>query len=138
MAYMDPVDIRTITPEAEGLSDESLSIFIDEEEAYTATQLGKLPPSNPIVFGIIRDLVRAKAMQSLLPMQSDDYRFAEALRREAKDRLRVAKEQGLKPRVPPSVNVDAVANPFSSYPFFTLNDFGLSESNASLAEDPQL
>lgn len=127
MAYVDIDDIRTeYLPDAEGVTDTALETFALEEEAYVANRLGDLPPDNAIVYTIIRDFVIARAILTLLPIQSRDTTLAELTRKEATRRLNQAEEDGIGVGQTKSVNTGSVYTPLGDgLPFFTLDDFEL-------------
>lgn len=90
--YTDADDIRQHMRGGTALSVETLDEIMEEQEYYVATvlKLDSLPPNNPILSSIIRDLTIAAAIYSLTAPNTDDLGKADMMRREALRKLQEA------------------------------------------------
>lgn len=124
--YVDTDDIRQHMRGANALAEDTIDEIMTEQEYYvqTALKLTELPPSNPILASIIRDLTVAASIYALTAPNADDMEKADTLRREAYRRLdRVDDKIGLgliggMPQGDPSTEVDTMEGSF-----FALSDF---------------
>lgn len=124
--YVDTDDIRQHMRGANALAEDTIDEIMTEQEYYvqTALHLTALPPSNPILASIIRDLTVAACIYALTAPQSEDMEKADTLRREAYRRLdRVDDKIGLgtvggTPQGDPSTEIDTMEGSF-----FSLYDF---------------
>lgn len=129
MAYVDPSEIRGSFREAQALSDALITEFMGQEEAYVSSRLRipSLPPSDPILTQIIRDLTIARAIFNITPASSERYQMAIAMRQEALRRLDEAESNGwiTDPGSTPDARIDEeVYNPYAEEePFFSPEDY---------------
>ena len=87
--YVDTDDIRQHMRGASALTEDTIDEIMTEQEYYvqTALRLTSLPPGNPILSSIIRDLTVAACIYALTAPQTEDLEKADTLRREAYRRL---------------------------------------------------
>lgn len=87
--YVDTDDIRQHMRGANALAEDTIDEIMTEQEYYvqTALKLDSLPPSNPILSSIIRDLTVAASIYALTAPNAEDLEKADTLRREAYRRL---------------------------------------------------
>jgi hypothetical protein len=124
--YVDTDDIRQHMRGANALAEDTIDEIMTEQEYYvqTALRLTSLPPANPILSSIIRDLTVAASIYALTAPNNEDLEKADTLRREAYRRLdRVDDKIGLGtvggfPETDPTTEVDTLDGSF-----FTLSDF---------------
>lgn len=126
--YIDAEDISQHFRQSGGLDDETIEELMAEQEYYVQTRLNlpSLPPDNPILKGIIRDLTIAACIYEITPASADNVVKADSQRREAKARLRELESEGLGViggSGKPGAEFEVI-NPFSE-PFFSPADFGL-------------
>jgi hypothetical protein len=124
--YVDTDDIRQHMRGANALAEDTIDEIMTEQEYYvqTALRLTELPPSNPILASIIRDLTVAASIYALTAPNADDMEKADTLRREAYRRLdRVDDKIGLG-----VIGGEVEGDPFNEVStmegsFFALSDF---------------
>jgi len=125
--YVDAEDIRQHMRGGNALSVEALEELMAEQEYFVQTtlNLNELPPDNPILTSIIRDLTIAAAIYSLTAPNSDDLGKADTLRRDANNRLTTVDRIGLGHLDTASAPHDAAAEVVNAAPnsFFSLGDF---------------
>lgn len=87
--YVDTDDIRQHMRGANALAEDTIDEIMTEQEYYvqTALHLTSLPPANPILSSIIRDLTVAACIYALTAPNNEDLEKADTLRREAYRRL---------------------------------------------------
>jgi hypothetical protein len=85
---LDAAAIRSVIPPASrGADDVLLNTYLEEREGWLARQFGgKLPDSDAVVRGILRDLAGSAAMRKLATNE-EERRAADALRDDAMMRL---------------------------------------------------
>lgn len=128
--YVDAADIQQHVRGAAGVTPESIEELMAEQEYYVQTvlNLNELPPENPILSNIIRDLTTAAVIYDLLSPNESDTVKADNIRREAIRRLeQVDNKIGLGINNATAGIRDTnnqVINPFEGA-FFKPEDFGL-------------
>jgi hypothetical protein len=87
--YVDTDDIKQHMKGANAVGDETIDEIMTEQEYYVQTKLGltTLPPANPLLANIIRDLTVAHSIYALTAPTSGDMEKADTIRREAHRRL---------------------------------------------------
>lgn len=126
--YVDADDIMQHFRQAPAITSETIEEVMEEKEYYVQTflNLTELPPDNPILKDIIRNLTIAAGITMITPAQPENLSKAQMLNSNALRQLREIDDSGLgivggSPR--PGAAYE-VYNPYP--PFFTLDDFGLS------------
>lgn len=123
--YVDAVDLKQHFRQGQGVDEATIEEIMGEQEEYVRTRLklDVLPPDNPILKSIIRDLTISKCIYQLTSINVDQLSKADQLERGALRRINELEREGtLKKR--DITNIDKeVYSPYTS--FFTPGDFGL-------------
>lgn len=127
--YVDVPDIRQHVRQSGALTDETINELMREQEYYVETVLNipSLPPDNPLLKNIIRDLTIAAAIYAIVPVSSDDVGKANFIRAEALRKLSDADREGIGIVRGSQAARDAsteIRNLYAS-PFWTPSDFNL-------------
>lgn len=124
--YLDAEDIEQHFRQSGALDIETIEEVMEEQEYYVQTRLRlpQLPPDNPILRDIIRDLTIAKGIYRITPANADNLIKADSQERSALRKLRELETGGLgiiggKLRGEPSTEV---YNPIYGT-FFPLSDW---------------
>lgn len=128
--YVDVPDIRQHVRQSGALTDETINELMREQEYYVETVLNipALPPDNPLLKNIIRDLTIAATIYAIIPVSSDDVGKANFIRAEALRKLSDADREGIGIVRGTQGARDSsveIRNLYTS-PFWTPSDFGLS------------
>ncbi len=125
--YLDADDIKQHFQQGRNIKNETIEELMDEQEYYVQTRLGLniLPPSNPLLASIIRDLTIAAGILNLLQPNADTVVKADTLRAEALRRLNEADKSGIGvvTTAPPNHWSQEVYNPYGNTKFFKMDDY---------------
>jgi hypothetical protein len=125
MPYIDPQDIREHLRGSGSIQQPTLVEVMTAVESYVKMRLNMdpLPPDNPVVKDIIRELSIAKIITDLMNPTGEDLSRAEYHRRNALAMINDAKRDGLVPFSSGNrVISKEVYNPYPE-PFFSREDF---------------
>jgi hypothetical protein len=127
--YVDAEDLRQHFRAGGGLDDELVEEVMLEQENYVQQRLGlsALPPENPILKNIVRDLTIAGAIYVMTPASADNVVKADSQRREALRRLEELRVEGFRVGGDSNICKSIEAEMYNSYEdsYFKANDFGL-------------
>lgn len=127
--YVDVPDIKQHLRQSGALTDETINELMREQEYYVETVLNipTLPPDNPLLKSIVRDLTIAAAIYAIVPANSDDVGKANFMRAEALRKLSDADRQGIGIVKGSQADRDSsmeIRNLYTA-PFWTPKDFNL-------------
>lgn len=97
--YTDAIDIRQHLRGATGLTVPQIEEIMEEVEYYISTELDidPLPPDNPLLRSMVRELTLSRAILDLMAPSSETLGRADVHRRNGMDLLASAKREGIFP-----------------------------------------
>lgn len=123
--YVDVQDIRQHVKGAGNAPVPQIQEIMEEVESYVSAQLDihPLPPNNPILRSIIRELTTSRIILDLLPITAENLSRAQMHEQRGFRQLRDAKTEGIAPRDNSLRDARSEVYTPRAEPFFTYDMF---------------